>query len=326
MGERKAALLRHLEEGEDLTLGPLSTSPQTELDDLATSFRDKATEVEVEGFNATLEAVVAEKNDLQSRKGLSDGRSAVDEEIKRLGELHKLSEAKKRTDTTHILRKASELTEEHVTTLVRDRFIRESDRLSLEHIELKRTGGSKGKLHHRPSLLGAKTARPVDEVLSEGEQTALGLAGYFTEAHFDESKSALVLDDPVTSLDHIRRAQVAESLVRFAADRQVIVFTHDLAFLRDLMTRADETHVTLTERTVQRLGPTPGQVSEGYPWKAKDVKRRLDELTVSLTKLKKDRPNLTQDAYEEECAKWAGKLSEAWERVISLELIAPVIR
>jgi ATPase subunit of ABC transporter with duplicated ATPase domains len=197
--------------------------------------------------------------------------------------------------------------------------------LSLEHIELKRTGGSKGKLHHRPSLLGAKTVRPVDEVLSEGEQTALGLAGYFTEAHFDEGKSALVLDDPVTSLDHVRRAQVAESLVRFAADRQVIVFTHDLAFLRDLMTKADEKHVTLTERTVQRLGSTPGQVSEGYPWKAKDVKRRFDELTVSLTKLKKDRPNLTQDAYEEECAKWAGKLSEAWERVISLELIAPVI-
>jgi hypothetical protein len=165
----------------------------------------------------------------------------------------------------------------------------------------------------------------VDQVLSEGEQTALGLAGYFTEAHFDESKSALVLDDPVTSLDHIRRSQVAESLVRFAADRQVIVFTHDLAFVRDLTTRSDEEHLTLTERTVQRLGSTPGQVSEGYPWKAKDVKRRFDELTVSLTRLKKDRPNLTQDAYDEECAKWAGKLSEAWERVISLELIAPVV-
>jgi hypothetical protein len=124
MDERKAALLKHLEEGELLTLGPLSTSPQTELDDLTTSFRGKAKEVEVEGFNATLEAVVAEKNDLQSRKALSDGRSAVNEEIKRLGELHKLSEAKKLTDTTHISRKASELTEEHVTTLVRDRFIR----------------------------------------------------------------------------------------------------------------------------------------------------------------------------------------------------------
>jgi ABC-type Mn2+/Zn2+ transport system ATPase subunit len=325
ISKRKTDLLKHLEDGEALALDLLAASPQTELDVVAARFSDKAKETEVEGFNAMLDAVVAEKDDLQSRKELSDGRDALETEIERLGELHRLSEAKALTGTTHISRKASELTEQHVTTLVRDRFIRESDRLSLEHIELKRTGGSKGKLHHRPSLLGAKTVQPVDEVLSEGEQTALGLAGYFTEAHFDGSGSALVLDDPVTSLDHIRRAQVAESLVRFAADRQVIVFTHDLAFLRDLMTRADEAHIALAERTVQRLGSTPGQVSDGYPWKAKDVKRRFDELTVSLKKLKADRPNLRQDAYEEECAKWSGKLSEAWERVISLELIAPVV-
>src|SRR5262249_47133578 len=265
MGERKTALLIHLEDGEQLKLDSLAASPVAGLHDLATGLHNKATAIDVEGFNATLEAVVAGKDELQSRKALNHGRNAVETEIKRLRKLQRLSEAKKLTDTTHISRKASELTEKHVTTLVRDRFIRESDRLRLERIELKRTGGSKGKLHHRPSLLGAKTVRPVDEVLSEGEQTALGLAGYFTEAHFNESKSALVLDDPVTSLDHIRRAQVAESLVRFAADRQVIVFTHDLAFLRDLMKRADEAHVPLTERTVQRLGSAPGQVSDGYP-------------------------------------------------------------
>jgi hypothetical protein len=325
MGSRKTALLKHLDDSEALALHPLTDSPQSDVDELATGFRARASNVDVEGFDTTLRSVVAEKDDLQSRRELRDGRGAIAKEIERLAELRELSEAKKLTDTTHISRKASELTEEHVTTLVRDRFIRESDRLSLEHIELKRTGGSKGKLHHRPALLGAKTAHPVGEVLSEGEQTALGLAGYFTEAHFDESKSALVLDDPVTSLDHIRRAQVAESLARLAADRQVIVFTHDLAFLRDLMTKGGEARVTLTERTVQRLGSTPGQITDGYPWKAKDVKRRFDELTASLTKLSKDRPTLAQDMYEEDCAKWAGKLSETWERVISLELMAPVV-
>jgi energy-coupling factor transporter ATP-binding protein EcfA2 len=322
---RKTKVLTYLEAEGELTVEPFPPSPESALNELAADLRSRAKEIEVDGFNTALTAVVTEKNDLQSRKELLDGRAAVEAELRRLGELFKLTEAKKLTDTTHISRRASELTEEHVTTLVRDRFIRESDRLSLEHIELKRTGGSKGKIRHRPSLLGATTPKPVDEVLSEGEQTALGLAGYFTEAHFDESRSALVLDDPVTSLDHIRRAKVAQSLVRFAADRQVIVFTHDLAFLRDLMTYADEAHVSLTERTVQRLGSTPGQVSEGYPWKAKDVKRRFDELSVSLGKLTKDRPNLTQEAYEEECAKWAGKLSETWERVISLEVIAPVV-
>jgi len=129
----------------------------------------------------------------------------VRQEIKRLGELETLENAKKVTATTQISRKASDLTEEHVTALVRNEFIRETERLKLRKIDLKKTGGQKGKLKHRPSLLGAKVLKPVDEVLSEGEQTALGLAGFFTEAHFDGSKSALVLDDPVTSLDHIRR-------------------------------------------------------------------------------------------------------------------------
>ena len=322
---RKTALVEHLAKGAPLKLDPIEPPPTRELDEIAAGLRENAKKIDVQGFETMRDAVVAEKADLQSRKELIDGKGAVETEIKRLGELRKLAEARKLTDTTAISRKATELTEEHVTKLVRDRFIRECDRLNLEHVELKRTGGSKGKLHHRPTLLGATTVRPVDEVFSEGEQTALGLAGFFTEAHFDGSKSALVLDDPVTSLDHIRRAQVAKSLVRFAEDRQVIVFTHDLAFLRDLMTRADEGHVTLAERTVQRLGSTPGQVSDGYPWKAKDVARRFDELSVALGKLKKDRQSLTQEAYEDEAAKWAGKLSETWERVISLEIIAPVV-
>ena len=40
----------------------------------------------------------------------------------------------------------------------------------------------------------------IDHVLSEGEQTALGLAGLLTEVEYDESKSAVALDDPVSSL------------------------------------------------------------------------------------------------------------------------------
>ncbi len=152
------------------------------------------------------------KNELEGRLALGKHRADLTTEIKRWAEEEKLDSAKRHTDTTGITRKSTELAEAHVTNIVRDRFTRESDRLYLERIELKKTGGQKGKLRHRPSLLGAKNPRPVKQVLSEGEQTALGLAGYFTEAHFDESKSALVLDDPVTSLDHIRRSRVADRL------------------------------------------------------------------------------------------------------------------
>jgi hypothetical protein len=213
-----------------------------------------------------------------------------------------------------------------VTALVRDRFTRESDRLQLERIELKKTGGQKGKLRHRPSLLGAKVAKPVEQVLSEGEQTALGLAGYFTEAHFDASRSALVLDDPVTSLDHRRRAHVARRLAELAADRQVIVFTHDLAFVGDLRRAAAERSVEFTERSVERRGDNvPGVCTDRHPWKAKDVARRLGDLDAELARLNRERAGWDQAEYEKECSDWAGKLSETWERIVNLEIVSLVV-
>jgi energy-coupling factor transporter ATP-binding protein EcfA2 len=324
MSDRKDALFQHLNDGEDLTLRDVEASPEADLDALANSLRDKAEEVEVQGFEDTLRQVTTEKDDLFSRSQLSAGRNAVRAETRRLGELEKLENAKKLTATTQISRKASELTEEHVTTLVRNEFIRETERLKLRKIDLKKTGGQKGKLKHRPSLLGAKVIKPVGDVLSEGEQTALGLAGFFTEAHFDTSGSALVLDDPVTSLDHVRREYVADRLVEFSGDRQVIVFTHDLAFLRDIVLAARSGQVAIAERLVQHRGSHPGLVSNEYPWKAKDVGSRMNELTQLLAELKKKREDLTQGEYEEACAGWAGKLSETWERIISMEIVDPV--
>jgi hypothetical protein len=263
--------------------------------------------------------------DLEGRIALSGDRAAVDVEIRRLKERAALEKAKALTDTGSITRKASDLTEEHVTAIVRDRFTRESHELRLERIELKKTSGQKGKLRHRPSLLGAKTPWPVHEVLSEGEQTARGLAGFFTEAHFDDTKSALVLDDPVTSLDHVRRARVARRLVEFAKDRQVVVFTHDLTFVGDLRSSAESEQVKFTERAVERRGgQDPGVLANSHPWKAQDVARRLGELEPDLARIKRERTNWNAEEYEKECAEWAGKLSETWERIINLEVVYQV--
>jgi hypothetical protein len=123
--------------------------------------------------------------------------------------------------------------------------------------------------------------------LSEGEQTVLGLAGFFTEAEFDPSKSAVIFDDPVTSLDHVRRDKVADRLVQFAKSRQVIVFTHDIAFLTDLLKSADSAEVEVYHRTIQRRGTVPGYVAEGLPWKAQDIGLRLNTIQNEITKLTK---------------------------------------
>jgi ABC-type nitrate/sulfonate/bicarbonate transport system ATPase subunit len=124
---------------------------------------------------------------------------------------------------------------------------------------------------------------------------ALGLAGFFTEATFDESKSAIIFDDPVTSLDHMRRDKVAQRLTRLAKDRQVVVFTHDVAFVGDLTAAADSDGVPIIERSVERRRSDHGVCVSWLPWKAKDFNSRIDHLRTELAKLTKDRPSLLQD-------------------------------
>ena len=162
----------------------------------------------------------------------------------------------------------------------------------------------------------------MPQVLSEGEQTALGLAGFFTEAYLDESLSAIVLDDPVSSLDHIRRGHVASRLADLATRRQVIVFTHDIAFVSELRRASTEKEVDFTERSVERHHIRgPGECHDVHPWKAKDIKTRLGDLRSTLDQIRRDCDEWSQEEYEKETSEWAGKLSETWERMVRQEIV-----
>lgn len=288
--------------------------------------RTQAQAIEESGFKVVLAEAVTRRRDLEGRRALSTINVDIHREIARRKARGALDEAKRSTDTTGITRKSTELVRAHVTALIRDRFTRESDRLHLERITLEDFGGHKGQLMHRPAFLGASQRAPMARVLSEGEQTALGLAGYFTEAYLDESRSAMVLDDPVTSLDHGRRGYVARRLAEFGKDRQVIVFTHELSFVGELHAGAEHHGVAVTERYVLRApDTTPGLCLEQHPWKAKDVKARLANLGDVLDKLRNESLQTDAESYETATSDWAGKLSETWERIVSLEIVNRVV-
>lgn len=293
---------------------------------LAATVGLRAAEIDGSAFAAQLAAVTSQKTELSDRLELAKYASQVREEVARRGELHKLTAAKAAMTTGPMTTKANELSRAYVTVAVSDRFSRESDRLGLEHVVLGDRGGTKGKLKHKPALLGASAGRTTTEVLSEGEQTALGLAGFFTEIYFDDSKSSVVFDDPITSLDHGRREKAAKRIATLAADRQVVVFTHDLTFLGDLVRAAAEVDVPITERSISRSGGSvPGLVHETHPWKAKDAKKRLGDLAPELASLKREQADLDEDEYERRVSDWAGKLSETWERMVRLDVVNKVV-
>lgn len=287
--------------------------------------RTKAAVIDDGGFATSLADAARTYEDLRARVALAASYDNVEAEFGRRREQIQLEAAKKETDTSSITRKSTELARVFVTDVVRDRFTRELDRLRLERVTLKDSGGRKGQLLHRPAFLGAARNVALETVLSEGEQTALGLAGFFTEAYFDESKSSLVFDDPISSLDANRRRYVAEQLVGLAADRQVIVFTHDQTFAAELRRASQEKEVGYTPRSVERSGAkVPGICQERHPWDVKDVDDRMKWLNDNLIDIRRNRAEMDSDQYDTAVSLWAGRLSMTWERIVSLEVVGRV--
>jgi energy-coupling factor transporter ATP-binding protein EcfA2 len=108
--------------------------------------------------------------------------------------------------------------------------------------------------------LKAKGGHKPDDIFSEGEQRALSLADFLTEVNLNPASAAIVLDDPVTSLDHQRKRAIAKRLAEEASVRQVIVFTHDLVFLTLLSDKAEAAGCEVTSHWVQCLEGVPGYV------------------------------------------------------------------
>lgn len=281
-----------------------------------------------EGIQKQLAALIARRVDLELLEQAKKSRPAIVKEIARLREREALEAARGAAATTGITKKILDLSEESITEVVRDTFTRETEKLRLERVTIARTRADKGALFHQPKLVGARQRITLQRVFSEGERTALGLAAFFTEAHLDGSQSALILDDPVTSLDHIRRGLVATRLAALAENRQVILFTHDVAFVVDLKREAGGRGVLVTERSVTRSRADerkPGACTSKHPWNVKDVPARLNELRQKLGRIRRECSTWDQQQYEDAVAVWAGNLSETWECIFSQEIVGAVL-
>ena len=291
----------------------------------AAQLRSTASEISNSQYDQQLQDITNKRTELDDRVLMGTAHPTILEEVSRLAETEIIVEGIQQTNTTPITKKSNELTRAFVTSQIQERFANEVSRFRLPKVVLADVGGQKGQLRNKPAFVKAVQNPTLDKVLSEGEQNALGLAGFFTEALIDGSKSALVLDDPVSSLDHGHRGIVATRLADLAADRQVIVFTHDLAFVSELHHATTGKETAFVERTVERQGSgTPGACLEYHPWKAKVVKRRLGELKQDLSRVKKTLHKVTQKEWEKETADWAGKLSETWERIVSETITSPL--
>jgi recombinational DNA repair ATPase RecF len=96
-------------------------------------------------------------------------------------------------------------------------------------------GGGVSKQQRMDARVRLGTEAGGSELLSTGQRNALCLAAFLPRTLRDENPFRfLVLDDPVQAFDGERVAYLAEVLAGVAEHHQVVVFTHDERFPREL--------------------------------------------------------------------------------------------
>jgi len=265
--------------------------------------------------------------ELQGRRWVHENNEAILSEVARVARVAKLGAAISTCDTLSVTRKGSELTDRYVTAKLEADFAVESKALNTGRLRVKlHKHGEHGVTYHGIELEGAGEANAkVDDVVSDGEFGAIALAAFFAELAQGPKCSGIVLDDPVSSLDHRYRSRVASRLVKEAADRQVVVFTHDLVFLRELQSCAEDMGIPCEFRRLRPTWTHVGWPEKGTPWLGMKVSERIQILEALLSELATLYSTAEPDAYEGPARDWYGRLRETWERAIEEILFGDVV-
>jgi len=224
-------------------LPPLPASPMKALTQIIDALEKEAKDTEKVADPTERDRLKKEKAEFMARKSFADNRAKIFVYLADLKIAHKCDQVLVSTDTATITRKGRNVVSEALTPQLKGAIQSELELLGADHLPLNlRPSGSKGETLHKLELKGAKPDRKVNltDVLSEGEQRVVALAGFFAELGLGQHSCPVVLDDPVSSLDHRYRASIASRFVSESKKRQVIIFTHDIAFLLELQEKAGE--------------------------------------------------------------------------------------
>lgn len=270
---------------------------------------------------AEIKKQTREVAELNARKRLSENLSLVINHIAAIKASAKAQEAGDSIATNSISLKAKEL---HTM------FITDAFKLSVQE-QMKRIGvrgakvaieenSERGKVLHSIAVASTRKAVAPENVFSEGERTAISLSFFLADLGSVEDTCGVIFDDPVTSLDHRIRDGVVKALVAEAKNRQVIVFTHDLAFFCELISKARFEVVDAAPYYVESLSNTAGLVQGETPWDAMFVKDRMEKLQALISEAKAADSAGDAEGYKQKGARFYGRLRATWERTVE-ELI-----
>lgn len=272
-------------------------------------------------------AMIRRFNELEDRVWMGIIKNDLLAEIDRIAEKEELGKLLNDARTNAITTKSSDLAQHLVTDALRAEFAKEISKLELGDlaVELRHAKSSSGSPLFRVSLTRKPSEKKISTILSEGEFRCIALAAFLAEQATTESKSTIVFDDPVCSLDHMHREQVADRLAQEGTDRQIVIFTHDLAFLFLLEGACEKHGANLAYRWILKAGEKVGICKPDAPLRAQGVEK-------ALTTLENDLANRKALYESGDHMQWAAmvnhyqkELRTLWERAVE-ESISPVFK
>ena len=318
------ALRGHIDfaEVQELNHGPIDAAQE-----YATNLELKAKALDAATVDTTVTSDLKRKHtELLARQQLNAALPTVLARRAEIDKFHRLHKCKEHCDTYQISRKNSEFRDRYLTADFETEVKAQVKLLGLGYLPIK----IDAKTERGTSYVGVGLNKMVNvrnaSILSEGEFRALALACFFAEIATIPNQNGIVVDDPVSSLDHRHMRQVAHRLVDEAKKRlQVIVFTHDLSFYYELWSAAAEAGVPIFRNWVQHRPPDAFGIvdADDGPWQVKKTKERIAMLNNMLMKIPEE--GQTVESHAREVESFYSRLRETWERLVEECLLNGVV-
>jgi energy-coupling factor transporter ATP-binding protein EcfA2 len=300
-------------------------NPSVALHTLASKVCGEADTLEKAADEKGRAVLQAEFDELDARMKLKQVRTSVIAAASKLLHQSNLNASQPALKTNAISLKASEIAQKVVSKELADTLNTEFKLLGAGSLQVVlATRIDKGKPLHKLKLQLPQSRSPAD-ILSEGEQRAIAIGSFLAEVNLIGGKGGVIFDDPVSSLDHRRRELVASRLVAEGKKRQVIIFTHDIYFLRLLIDEAEMQSVPIDPQSLTRTSDGYGVADPELPFEGRKTTIRLAVLREQQAKIAKlhkagemkESNRSTIEAYKD--------LRKAWEGAIEEVLFSKVV-
>lgn len=270
-------------------------------------------------------ALESEFAELSARYQLMELKTAVLDALSRFQLVAKLGACIAATATQAISRKSTELTKTMATQDVADALTTELRSLGVHDLRVvMRPESAKAKTNFKLALETSGGGSP-HEILSEGEQRAIAISSFLAEVRLGKGLGGVVFDDPVSSLDHIRRERVAKRLAQESKDRQVVVFTHDVFFLSVLMQEARTLGMEPEALNLRRTPQGFGVADESLPFAGASTKDRVGILRNKQLACARMRKEGDEAGYRRHARDFYNELRMTWERGVEEILLNSVV-